>query len=431
MRKLLTILPLVAISLLALMPHSPTAVAQNVVSIEYWNINNQGFGGATVDLLIEQFEAANPGINVEARVQESYPSLVQNLELQVAGGNPPAVVQIGWPYLDYVYNNLPYVPVEELVEKWGGAEHVAQFPENILNLTLMGDSHVGLAYSLSNPVVYYNADMFVKAGLDPDNPPTTWEGWLEIAPQLSQANGGIPVFNFGYGSDNWILQAFVESNGGRMLVCKDGEYRSGLDSPEAAAGLQAWADIVLSGQSLNATYNEATPAFIGGETVTYTYSIAGRGNLQSQASFDLRATVFPQFGDNPVRVPSGGNLLVVFATDPQQQEAAWKFVQHLTSVEGLSEWTRGLGYVPLYEAVLNEPAYAEFITQNPIQQVGNSQLDRMVRWTSFPGPNGLAAGEVAFRATQAALGGQMSAAEALAQAAQEINELIAGQPCTE
>jgi len=71
MRKLLTILPLVAISLFALMPHSPTAVAQNAVSIEYWNINNQGFGGATVDLLIEQFEAANPGINVEARVQES------------------------------------------------------------------------------------------------------------------------------------------------------------------------------------------------------------------------------------------------------------------------------------------------------------------------------------------------------------------------
>lgn len=431
MRKLLSVFSLIALTALALIPHLPPAVAQNTVTIEYWNINNQGFGGPTVDLLIERFEAANPGINVEPRVQESYPGLVQNLELQLAAGNPPAVVQIGWPYLDYVYNNLPYVPVGELIEKWGGAEHVAQLPENIQNLTRMGDDLVGLAYSLSNPVVYYNADMFVKAGLDPDNPPTTWEGWLEIAPQLSQANGGIPVFNFGYGADNWILQAFVESNGGRMLICKDGEYRSGLDTPEAARGLQAWADVVLSGQSLNAGYNEATPAFIGGETVTYVYSIAGRGNIQSQASFDLRATTFPQFGDNPVRVPSGGNLLVVFATKDAEQEAAWKFVQFLTSVEALSEWTRGLGYVPLYEAVLSEPAYAGFIAQNPIQQVGNSQLDRMVRWTAFPGPNGLAAGEAAFRATQAALGGQMSAAEALAQAAQEINQLIAGQPCTE
>lgn len=254
---------------------------------------------------------------------------------------------------------------------------------------------------------------------------------MEIAPTLSAANNGVPVFNFGYGADNWILQAFVESNGGRMLVCKDGEYRSGLDTPEAAAGLQAWADVVLSGQSLNAGYNDATPAFWSGETVTYGYSIAGRGGIQAQANFDLRATVWPQFGDNPVRVPSGGNLLVVFATDDAQQEAAWKFVQHLTSVDGLSEWTRGLGYVPLYEAVFQQADYAQFIAQNPIQQVGNSQLDRMVRWTSHPGPNGLAAGDAAFRATQAALGGQLSAQEALAAAAAEINQLIAGQACSE
>jgi multiple sugar transport system substrate-binding protein len=426
MRKVLAVL-VVAVLALAL---AVSVQAQETMTIEYWNINNEGFGGPTVDKLIEQFEAANPGVQVEPRVQESYPALVQNLETQLAAGNPPALVQVGWPYLDYVYNNLPYIPVETLVEKWGGAEHLDQFPQNIRDLTNLGGQTVGLAYSLSNPVMYYNADMFVAAGLDPDNPPTTWEGWLEIAPALSEANGGIPVFNFGYGADNWILQAFVESNGGRMLVCQDGEYRSGLDTAEAAAGLQAWSDVVLSGVSLNAGYNDATPAFWSGETVTYGYSIAGRGGIQAQAAFDLRATVWPQFGENPVRIPGGGNLLVVFATDDAQQEAAWNFVQHLTAVDGLSEWTRGLGYVPLYEAVLEQPTYAEFIAQNPIQQVGNSQLSKMVRWTSHPGPNGLAAGDAAFRATQAALGGELSAADALAAAAVEINGLIAGQACS-
>ena len=420
---------LLLVLLLALGALSIGAIqAQEPVTIEYWNINNQGFGGPTVDLLEQRFREAT-GVTVEPRVQESYPSLVQNLETQLAAGNPPDVVQIGWPYFDYVANNLPFIPVAELVERWGDEAYLAQFPQSVLDLTRFGDQLVGMAYSLSNPVMYYNADMFVKAGLDPDNPPTTWEGWLEIAPKLSEANGGIPVFNFGYGADNWILQAFIESNGGRMLVCENGEWRTGVDTPEAAAGLQAWADVVLAKQSLNAGYNDATPAFIAGETVTYVYTIAGRGNLQRQATFDLRATTFPQFGDNPVRIPGGGNLLVVFATDPARQQAAWEWVKYLTSVEGLSEWTRGLGYVPLYEAVLEEPAYAAFIAENPIQQVGNSQLERMVRWTSFPGPNGLAAGEALFRATQAALGGELTAAEALAQAAEEINTLLAGQTC--
>lgn len=418
-------------ALLTLILLVPAVSAQDAIVIEYWNINNEGFGGAIVDQLIAAFEAANPGVQVEPRVQESYPGLVQNLETQLVAGNPPAVVQIGWPYIDYVYNNLPYIPVSDLVASYGGDEYLATFPQNVLDLTNLGMGQVGMAYSLSNPIMYYNADAFTAAGLDPDSPPATWEGWLEIAPALSEANGGKPVFNFGYGSDNWILQAFVESSGGRMLVCADGEFRTGLDSAEAAAGLQAWADVVQSGQSLNAGYNEATPAFIAGETLTYTYTIAGRGNIQSQAAFDVRATTFPQFGENPVRIPGGGNFLAVFSTDAAQQEAAWKFIQFLTSPQGFTEWTKGLGYVPLLPGLTEDEAYlAGFVAENPIQQVAIDQLDKVVRWTSFPGPNGLAAGEAAFRATQAALGGELSAADALAQAAEEINELVAGQACS-
>lgn len=416
--------------LLVLLLAGTSLHAQDEVVIEYWNINNEGFGGAVVDALIEEFEAANPGIQVEARVQESYPALVQNVETQVVAGNPPAVVQVGWPYIDYVYNNLPYVPVSDLVAAYGGEDYLATFPQNVIDLTDLGSGPIGIAYSLSNPVVYYNADVFTAAGLDPSAAPTTWEGWQEIEPALSEASGGKPVFNFGYGSDNWILQAFVESAGGRMLVCENGEYRTGLDSAEAAAGLQAWADTVLSGQSINAGYNDATPAFIAGETVTYTYSIAGRGNIQDQVAYDLRATTFPQFGENPVRIPGGGNFLTVFATDPAQQEAAWKWVQFLTSPEGFTAWTEGLGYVPLLPNLTEDPAYlADFVAANPIEQVAIDQLGSVVRWTSFPGPNGLAAGEAAFRATQAALSGEQTAADALAAAAEEINTLIAGQAC--
>ncbi|MCS7071495.1 MAG: ABC transporter substrate-binding protein, partial [Anaerolinea sp.] len=100
---------LIVLFLVGVVALGAVSAQQNTVVIEYWNINNQGFGGPTVDALIAAFEAANPGIDVETRVQESYPALVQNLETQIAAGNPPAVVQIGWPYLNYVYNNLPFV----------------------------------------------------------------------------------------------------------------------------------------------------------------------------------------------------------------------------------------------------------------------------------------------------------------------------------
>ena len=43
--------------------------------------------------------------------------------------------------------------------------------------------------------------------------------------------------------------------------------------------------------------------------------------------------------------------------------------------------------------------------------------------------NGLAASQAMFKATQAALGGQVTAKDALARAAQEVNAAIKGEKC--
>lgn len=400
------------------------------ITIDYLNINSESFGGPQVDALIASFQASYPHITVEPKVQADYVALVQNVETSIAGGNPPDVVQIAYPYLNYVGNNLPFIPVSELVEKYGSPDYLAQFPQNILDIPVVNGQQIGMAYSLSNPVVYYNADLMAAAGLDPDNPPTTLEGWREAA-QVIRAQLNLPTINYGYNEDNWTIEGIIASNGGQLLVCNEGQWQAGFDSAEAIEGLQTWADIIASGQGLNAFYSEGRQAFLAGEVVVYITSIASRAGLQRDAAFDLRAARYPSFGDKPVRIPGGGNMLVVFATDPARQEAAWQFVQHLTSPEGFTEWTKGTGYVPLITSLTEDPRYlADFVAENPIQQVGVDQLENVITWTSFPGENGLAAGRALFEAVESTLGGQTTAADALPAAAATVNELIAGQSCT-
>jgi multiple sugar transport system substrate-binding protein len=88
--------------------------------------------------------------------------------------------------------------------------------------------------------------------------------------------------------------------------------------------------------------------------------------------------------------------------------------------------------VPLLPELAQDPRYLrDFIQQNPIQKVALDQLPFTVPWTSFPGKNGLAASQALFRATQKALSGQASAEAALKEAAQEINRLLRGEPCSE
>lgn len=406
-----------------------TAGAQGPVTIEYWNINTDTFGGPQVAALIASFEEANPNINVEPRSFSEYQVLQQTLETAIAGGNPPDVVQTGYPYLNYVGSSLPYVPVRELVEKYGGEEFLALFPQNILDIPVVNGEQIGMAYSLSVPVVYYNADLMREAGLDPDNPPQTIDEWRE-AGQVIKDTLGIYAIVWGYEQDNWTTQGFINSAGGDLLGCVDGEVRAVFDSEEAIQGMQTWRDLIEAGYSFDASNEEARQALLARQTVAWVHSIAARAGIQRDADFDLRATVYPQHGDRPVRVPAGGNFLVIYSQDPAKQEAAWKFMQHLLSPEGFTEWTKGTGYVPLLPGLTEDPAYlADFVAENPIQQVGMEMLDKAVTWVSFPGPNGLAAGLRLHEAAELILSGQESAEVALRDAALEVNDLIAGETC--
>ncbi len=405
--------------------------AQDAVTIEYWNINTDTFGGPQVKALIASFEAANPGVTVAARSFSEYQVLIQTLETSIAGGNPPDVVQIGYPYLNYVGVNLPFVPISELVANYGGEEFLAEFPQNILDIPVVNGVQVGMAYSLSVPVVYYNADLMTAAGLDPDNPPQTIDEWREAGAVIKDKLG-IHAIVWGYEQDNWTTQGFINSAGGNLLQCVDGQVQAAFDSEDAIQGMRTWRELIEAGYSLDASNEEARQALLTGQTVAWVHSIAARAGIQRDADFDLRATLYPQNGDNPVRVPGGGNLLAIFSQLSERQEMAWKFVQHLQSPEGFTEWTKGTGYVPLLPGLTDDPAYlADFVAENPIQQVGIDMLESAVTWVSFPGPNGLAAGLRLHEAAELILSGQQAADTALTNAAAEINGLLSGETCSQ
>ncbi len=405
------------------------ARAQETVTIEYWNINTPTFGGPQVDLFVAEFEAANPGVDIVPRAFDGYTTMIQTLQTSIAGGTPPDVVQVGYPYLDYVANNLPYVSPTQLQAQFGSEDYFSRFPQNILDIPMVNGDMIGMAYSLSNPVTYYNADLMTAAGLDPENPPTTIAGWAEASTAIREALD-IPTIAYGYSEDNWTIQGFIGSNGGAMLACVDGKYQAGFNTPEGIQALQTWADLISGGVSVNANYAEVNQAFLGGQLVAAVGSIAARAGYQAQATFDLRATTYPAFDEKPIRIPGGGNLLVIFSAEEAKQQASWQFVEYLTSPEGFTEWTKGTGYVPLIPGLTEDPNFLKpFVDENPIQKVGVDQLPNVIPWTSFPGADGLAAGRALFEATQAALGGQMTADAALADAAEEVNALIGSVDC--
>lgn len=65
------------------------ALAEDVVTIEYWHINSATLGAKAVEESIARFEELNPHIKVIGRFQEGdYGGLLNNLQTAIAAGNP-------------------------------------------------------------------------------------------------------------------------------------------------------------------------------------------------------------------------------------------------------------------------------------------------------------------------------------------------------
>lgn len=399
------------------------------VEIEYWNINDQALGLREVNGYIRQYEERNPNVTVRNQSFEDYTVLVERIQTSLASNRPPDVAQIGFFYLDYVPNNFPFKAAEQLAERYAPSGFLADnFSDRVLDLGRFGGEVVAMPYSLSNPVIYYNADMLSEAGVDPENPPRTWEEWREAARRVTDVTGDPALF---LDVDTYISQAMVESNGGRMLGCAGGEATASFDSPEAVEAIGLWDEMIEEGLILYAEPEAGSQSFLSQNAAAYVTSIADRAGLQAQASFDFRGTYFPTFGDREVRLPTGGNMLFVLSQDEAKERAAWRFVEHLLSPESLTAWTKGTGYLPPREGVADDPRYlGAFLEENSIQRVAVEQLDDSVTWVAFPGPNGLQASNALSDALQSAFSGQTGAQEALRDAAAEVDGLIEGEACS-
>ena len=406
---------------------TPTKQADSkVVAIEYWHINSQSFGGPAVTELIKMFNEKNPDIKVTEKFHPNvYTGLMQNLQAALAAGNPPAVAQIGYNYVEYASASFPFLSIDEAVKlDPADKDYLSHYFPNILSLAQVGGKQAGLPYSVSNPVMYINIELVNKAGLDPNQPPKTWKELIEAARIVKEKTGAFGLYVQEAG-DNWTQQGLMESNGARMLKQEDGKFKAAFNVPQSIAVYQDLADMVLKEKTaIHATTEEGFQAFAAGKVAFYIGTIARRAAVESAAKFKVAGAPFPVFGDNARRIPAGGNSLFIFAKDPAQQKAAWKFIKFLNSPEALAVWIKGTGYLPPRNDVSNTTALKPILEDNVIMKAATLQMSSVVPWVNFPGANGLQAEKALVDARDAILSGSKAPAAALKDAEDKVNSLI-------
>jgi sn-glycerol 3-phosphate transport system substrate-binding protein len=246
----------------------------------------------------------------------------------------------------------------------------------------------GLPWNASNPVMYYNPDMFTAAGLDPDQPPQTFEEITAACEAIMKAQieglGG--CINWPVNSwlpEQWLSMQnalFVNNDNGRSERASE----SLLNSPEMLKIITWWKDLKDKGYFIYSGTPDAYTAeglmFVSQRTAMHLSSSAGINTILTFApqlgKFTPRIAPFPVPDANATNgVTPGGAALWVLAGHPDAEtQAAVDFVFYLINTENIKAWHKASGYFPIRQSAIDELTAEGWFDTNPAFFIPLQQL---------------------------------------------------------
>ncbi|WP_245240596.1 extracellular solute-binding protein [Streptomyces spiramenti] len=329
--------------------------------LEVWMMNYSA-GEEFLDQVVAEFEEANDGVEVEVTIQE-WGGIGEKVTEALTSGDGPDVIEVG------------NTQVAQYVATGGLSDLTNQV------ISLSGDDWIpgladpgqfyghqyGIPFYAANRVVIYRKDHFADVGIN--ELPTDREEWLEATTLLNDVPGRQGIYLPG---KNWyVLAGFIWDEGGDLAVESAGNWTGTLDTPEAAAGMEFYAELQALGNG-PADADEADPpheeVFAENE-VSQLISTPGSAAAILSANPELEDQLgfFPVPGkesDTPGAVFTGGsNLVIPHATDDLR--LAYEFVKLLTGDKWQSELATSMNLVPnrttLADVVADEPATAAMV----------------------------------------------------------------------
>ena len=403
------------------------AAEEGVIELEFWYALS-GSTGEAVEEMVQQFNTAHPNIQVTATYQGSYGQIMGKVWNAIfAEETLPHVTHLGGAPLLGETGSI--VPIIDFTDGPNGIDR-SQVYDAFWEYNSAGGQLWSMPFNNSVPVLYYNRDLFVAAGLDPDTPPTTWDEVIEYGQALTQdtdGNGEIDQWGFNTHKDtHWYISTMFLENGAQVINEEQTEVL--YNSPGAVEMLQLWGDMVNTHQIMPpGQHEEAKGDFLAGKLGMLFRSCAGIPSTAAEVTFDLGVGMAPTVeGQDPVE-PVGGGSLVIFRNDDQAVlDAAWEFVKFMTSPEGSLYLSTHSGYVPIYKDALGWPEMQAHLEEHPLQRVPVEALQYSYAVPIFPA---LGTSDGALRrAIEAVELGASMPQEALDEAKTVVDRNIAEQP---
>jgi multiple sugar transport system substrate-binding protein len=316
-----------------------------------------------------------PNITVTDTVKPFGDIWTANVAAVTAGSGMPDVIVSDRRTLPKDAADGVYMSLQEFADR----DHITrdQFYDWAWDQTLFEGQTYGIPFETDVRVLFWNKQLFEAAGLDPNQPPTTWEELWDMADKLDVKNDDgtyqriafFPLWNAGF-NPFW---AYLNN---APLI--DAAGKPVINSPEAVETLQwikRWVDRYGGWKALQdfrAKYG-APPSdlFMSNGVVMFTDIFSYNSQLEfyrprADTNADGQLT-----GDDPRMdwgiatlpynaVPANwsGGFSISIPTGADNPEAAWEFIKCMSGPEGQASWARDTQAQPTNLIAATDPVLA-------------------------------------------------------------------------
>lgn len=300
------------------------------------------------------FETAHPGTKIQIEVVP-WDNLQQKLTTDISAGANADMSIIGTRWLlDYVSQGVA-APLDAYVKP----EFKARFIDTFLQPSVMNGKVYGLPIAASARAMYYNKDVFKKAGYDA--PPKTWTEFRAAAEKIKSSGDGV----FALGLQGKEIETDVYfyyalwSYGGDILMDK----KSGIGSPaaiDAAKLYKGFIDAGLTEPGVTAYSREDVQnLFKQGKVATVITAPFLSKQIKTEApKLNYGVAAIPA-GANGEQATYGVTDSIILFQNSKNKDEAWAFLDFIFTTEQRTKFDKVEGFLPVNAKEAADPYFAD------------------------------------------------------------------------
>ncbi len=289
-----------------------------------------------IDQMAVKFEEANPGVDVTV-VQQGGDITTNAAQFQaasIAGNGPDIRIQYaGGPtisYSEFFTDLTPHLNDDILGSMAGFSVNREDFDPN--------GRILGMPYGAGNLfTVFANNKMLEAAGLDPADPPETWEGLMANGRQILDRTGQTPfwVANLEGYVGAWVVTALAGGELGENIFTRMYKGDVPIDDPAMVKVYEKWAEFGASGltnpDAGQVSNGDSTAGFVQGKGAYYIVGSWENRNMAEAFGDDVSTFFIPMLEGAPYpKMGAGGPEIALSITEySKNKDLAGAFLRFL------------------------------------------------------------------------------------------------------